>query len=202
MTWAARLANLSQAKHPHVESAVSAVRSENGAIGTIGAFDMGVESRNGPLPDPEREASAGLPLADPAEIERLPLALMAEADRNPAVTITDRNPATRITDREKALVYHRGEAMRRLDLLRQHARDAVAGDDPERAAIQAEESASMLPAEAHSATLAALLLAASPLAGVPGAWPCPSCGRGIWVSPSWRGARPTVCRSCELEGTP
>ena len=138
-------------------------------------------------PSPPPVASA-VPPADPAEIERLALALMAEAERNPAVTITDR---------EKARLYYRAEAMRRLDLYRRRARDAVSGPDIEREAIMGEESAPTLPAEAHAATVAPLLRAASPLAGVPGAVACRSCGRGIWCSPSWRGPQPPdLCAEC------
>ncbi len=131
--------------------------------------------------------------ADPAEIETLALALLAEAERH---------PAQRITDREKATLYFRGEAMRRLDLIRQRAIDAKSGPDIEREAIQAEEAAPMLPAEAHNAAVAPLLRAASPLTSIPGARPCPACGRGIWCSPSWRGSLPTICRCCELEDAP
>ncbi len=75
---------------------------------------------------------------------------------------------------------------------------ADAEPDEERAAIMAEESGPMLPAAAHAETVAGLLRAASPLAGLPGAWPCPRCGRGIWVSPSWPGPKPTICRECEI----
>ena len=82
------------------------------------------------------------------------------------------------------------------------APDPPADDDPERQAIMKEESAPTLPAEAHRRQCEALLRAASPLAGIPGAVACPACGRGIWVSPSWRGPRPTVCRSCEMESVP
>ena len=83
------------------------------------------------------------------------------------------------------------------DLIRQRARDAVSGEDEEHAAIRAEEAAPMLPAEAHAATVAPLLLAASPLAGVPGARRCPACGRGIWCSPSWVGPPPPdLCAEC------
>ena len=92
--------------------------------------------------------------------------------------------------------------MRRLDLLRQRAADAVSGPDEERAAIRAEEATAMTLRVQPLALTTGLLLAASPLAGVPGAVACRGCGRGIWVSPSWRGPAPTVCRSCELEGAP
>ena len=128
---------------------------------------------------------------DPTEIERLALALMAEAERNPAVTITDR---------ERALAYHRSEAMRRLDLLRQRARDATTGPDPEREAIMAEEAAAMTLRVQPASLVSGLLRAASPLAGVPGAVPCRGCQRGIWISPSWRGPAPRdLCAECYPE---
>ena len=99
------------------------------------------------------------------------------------------------------------------------ARVAIDGrHDPEREALMSEEAAPIVPAKAHNATLAPLLRAASPLAGIPGARPCPACGRGIWVSPSWRGSLPpNLCAeclaqrsreeaqaaaNCEREGTP
>ena len=67
----------------------------------------------------------------------------------------------------------------------------------ERETIEAEEAAPTLPAAAHAETVAALLLAASPLAGVLGARPCRSCQRGIWTSPSWRGPQPPdLCAEC------
>lgn len=41
---------------------------------------------------------------------------------------------------------------------------------------------------------------ASPLASVPGAVACRSCGRGIWRSPSWRGPQPPdLCAQCWRE---
>lgn len=133
-----------------------------------------------------------LPHETDAEIETLAAALLAAAERN---------PAERITDRGKALAYHRAEAMRRLDLLRQRARDATSGDDPERAAIQAEEHAPL--AKAHAETVAGLLRAASPLAGTPGARPCRQCGRGVWTSPTWQGAQPpNLCAACFRETAP
>ncbi len=184
MTWAARLASLSQAKHPYVESADSADRSEMGAIGANGAFDIGRESQNEPLPP----LPPVTPAETDAEIETLAEALMA------AHLSTS---GCETTNREKALAYHRSEAMRRLDLIRRRARDATTGPDPERHALMSEESASMLPAERHAETVAALLLAASPLAGVPGARRCPACGRGIWCSPSWVGPPPRdLCAEC------
>ena len=126
-----------------------------------------------------------------AEIETLAEALMAEAERNPAV---------RITDPEKARLYFEAEARRRLDLIARNAALAVSGEDEERAALMAEEAAPTLPAEAHNAAVAALLLAASPLAGTPGARPCRSCGRGIWTSPTWAGPAPRdLCAECWRE---
>ncbi len=81
------------------------------------------------------------------------------------------------------------------DLLAEALADLLA----ERAAIVAEERAPLLPAEAHNASVAALLRAASPLAGTPGARPCRHCGRGIWVSSAWRGPAPDVCLDCRQE---
>ncbi len=88
-----------------------------------------------------------------------------------------------------------------------HMRNATPADDPigpdiERGAIQAEETAAMMPAEAHSARVGGLLRAASPLfAGVPGARPCRSCGRGVWVSPSSPGPHaPDLCAACRWAG--
>ncbi len=89
------------------------------------------------------------------------------------------------------------------DLLRQRAAEAVAGDDPEREAIRAEEAAPMMPAGRHAASLVPLLLTGSPLAGLPGAVACRSCGRGIWTSPSWRGPAPRdLCAACYRETAP
>ncbi len=76
---------------------------------------------------------------------------------------------------------------------------AAEGDDPEREAIMGEEAALPTLRVQPLTFTTGLLRAASPLAGVPGARPCPTCGRGVWVSPSWRGPVPTVCRSCETE---
>ncbi|WP_287787808.1 hypothetical protein [Acidiphilium sp.] len=73
--------------------------------------------------------------------------------------------------------------------------------DIEREAIQAEERTPMLPAQAHAKAVRGLRLAASPLAGTPGAWPCPACGRGMWISSSWPGPKPTICRECEIGET-
>ncbi len=129
--------------------------------------------------------------AQPDEIETLALALMAEAERN---------PAQRITDPEKATLYYRGEAMRRLDLIRHRAIDATTGDDPEREAIVTEEAAVPTTRVMPITFTTGILRAASPLAGLPGAWPCRSCGRGIWVSPSWRGPQPPdLCAQCWRE---
>lgn len=151
-----------------------------GALGGLG---------DGPRSEPAIASEGkGACADDRAEIERLALALMAEGERNPAMTITDRG---------KALIYYRGEAMRRLDLLRQRARDAVSGPDEEREALMGEPVMAL----PQPATVVGLLRAASPLAGVPGARPCPGCGRGIWCSPSWRGPRPDLCLACR-KGTP
>ena len=160
-----------------------------GAIGANGAFDIGKESQNEPLPP----LPPVTPAETDAEIETLAEALMRAHLSTPGCTIADR---------ERATLYFRGEAMRRLDLIRQRAIDATSGPDIEREAIQAEEAAPMLPAEAHNAAVAPLLRAASPLTSIPGARPCPACGRGIWCSPSWRGSLPTICRCCELEDAP
>lgn len=93
---------------------------------------------------------------------------------------------------EKKAAQH--DARRRLDLLRQRAADAVSGDDPEREAIMGEPVTAL---PQPFALTTGLLRAASPLAGVPGARPCRSCGRGIWTSPSWRGAQPVDrCSEC------
>ena len=106
--------------------------------------------------------------------------LLAEADRLPAPAA----PAVPL-DREAA------------------ARVAIDGrHDPEREAIQAEEAALPTLRVQPLALTTGLLRAASPLAGIPGARPCPACGRGIWTSPSWRGSLPTLCRCCELEAAP
>lgn len=119
---------------------------------------------------------------------------MAEGKRNPAMTITDR---------EKAFVYHRGEAMRRLDLLRQRARDATSGPDHERQAIQAEAAAAMTLRVQPLSLTNGLLRAASPLASTPGAVACRGCQRGIWASPSWRGPAPRdLCSTCYREAVP
>ena len=133
------------------------------------------------------------PAETEAEIETLAEALMRAHLSTPGCTITDR---------EKALAYHRSEAMRRLDLIRQRAIDATSGPDIEREAIQAEEAALPTLRVQPLALTTGLLRAASPLAGIPGARPCPACGRGIWTSPSWRGSLPTLCRCCELEAAP
>ena len=81
--------------------------------------------------------------------------------------------------------------------------DDPPGPDIERAAIQAEATAAMMPAERHAEIVAGLLRAASPLAGVPGARPCRSCGRGIWVSPSSPGPHaPDLCAACRWTSAP
>jgi hypothetical protein len=143
----------------------------------------------------EALASAPLPpgLAAPTDddVETLAAALMAEAEASPAQTITDHG---------KALVYFRGEALRRLDLIRQRAIDATSGEDIEREAIEAEETATMASPEAHAEAVAGLLMAASPLAGVPGAIACRGCGCAIWCSPSWKGPPPRdLCWNCARE---
>ena len=89
-----------------------------------------------------------------------------------------------------------------LDLIRQRAIDATSGPDIEREAIQAEEAAMPTLRVQPLALTTGLLRAASPLTSIPGARPCRSCQRGIWVSPSWRGSLPTICRCCELEDAP
>jgi hypothetical protein len=81
-----------------------------GAIGANGAFDIGRESQNDPLPPVT-------PAETEAEIETLAEALMRAHLSTPGCTITDR---------EKALAYHRSEAMRRLDLIRQRAAENLA----------------------------------------------------------------------------
>ncbi len=128
------------------------------------------------------------------EVETLAAALMAEAEACPAV---------RRLDEAKALIYYRGEALRRLDLIHRRAVDATTGRDIERQAIMAEETATMASPEAHAEAVAGLLMAASPLAGVPGAIACRGCGRGIWCSPSWKGPPPRdLCWQCSREVTP
>ena len=130
-------------------------------------------------------ASEALPQT---EGEEWAAALLAKAERN---------PGERITDRERGTLYYRGEAIRRLDLLRQRAADAVAGPDPERDAIQAEAAAVFTTRVQPLALTNGLLRAASPLAGTPGARFCRSCQRGIWCSPSWRGPLPPdLCAEC------
>ncbi len=132
-------------------------------------------------------SNANAPAPADGDVETLAHALMAEAERNPAV---------RRLDEAKALTYSRGEALRRLDLIRQRAIDATTGPDIERQAIEAEETAPMAGAEAHAEAVAGLLLASSPLAGIPGAVACRSCGRRIWCSPSWRGSLLDLCWDC------
>ena len=150
--------------------------------------------------DPALSASAHAPnpkLSDdaiPDEVEALALTLLAEAEACPAQTITDQ---------AKALTYWRGEALRRLGLLRQRATDATTGEDIEREAIMAEETMPMAAPEAHKRGVAGLMLAALPLAGVPGALACRGCGRGIWCSPSWKGPPPRdLCFACSREPVP
>lgn len=84
---------------------------------------------------------------------------------------------------------------------------ADAEADPERAAIEQEEYAPLTPPAEHLAAVRALQRVASPmpgslLAGVRDAYACGRCGRGIWISPSWPGALPTVCRECEMGERP
>ncbi len=119
-----------------------------------------------------------------------------EALARELLAIAERNPATRIPDPAAALIYFRSEARRRLELIGRRARDATGGEDIERAALMAEEHATMASPEAHSAAVAALLLTAGPLAGAPGARACRACGRGIWCSSSWRGSPPDICWQC------
>lgn len=79
---------------------------------------------------------------------------------------------------------------------------ADAEADPERAALMAEETAPLVPPAEHVAAVRALQRVASPapgsvLAGAANAYACQSCGRGIWCSPSWPGALPSLCWTCE-----
>ena len=134
-----------------------------------------------------------LQAATDGDVEALAATLMAEAARNPAVT--------RI-DEAKATLYYKGEAKRRLDLIRQRAIDATTGPDIEREAIEAEEHQPMAAPDDHKRAVAGLLLAASPLAGLPGARPCRSCGRGIWCSSGWRGLPRDLCFACAREEAP
>ncbi len=128
------------------------------------------------------------PAETESEIETLAEALLAAHIATPGCGIIDL---------ERARVYHRGEALRRLDLCRRRAAEAVTGDDPERAAIMAEEAAPLAPTARHAEVVRGLRLAASPLAGVPGALICRLCARRIWTSPSWRGtAPPDLCGPC------
>ena len=98
--------------------------------------------------------SARAPVAAPSDADAAVLAeaLMAEAERNSAVTITDR---------AQARLYWQGEARRRLDLIRQRAAAAVTGPDIERVAIRAEEHAPMAAAKDQAETVAGLLRAAA-----------------------------------------
>ena len=213
MRWADRLARLS---NPHSESSDSSETPPKGdfppspptpiapkgslafANGANGAFGVGVEREKSPDATPDEAealASAPLPpgLAAPTDddVETLAAALMAEAEASPAQTITDHG---------KALVYFRGEALRRLDLIRQRAIDATRGEDIEREAIEAEEAMPMAAPKAHKRAVAGLMLAASPLAGVPGALACRGCGCAIWCSPSWKGPPPRdLCWNCARE---
>ncbi len=118
------------------------------------------------------------------------------------LAIAERHPATRIPDRSAAMPYFRSEARRRLELIGRRALDATTGEDIERAALMAEEHATMAAPDAHSAAVAGLLLAGSPLHGVPGAVACRGCGRGIWCSPSWQGSPPDICFACSRGVTP
>lgn len=116
----------------------------------------------------------------PDPLERKARALLEEAKRTPGVTITDE---------EKALA-----------LYRSIARLAARGEDEEREAIQTEERGRVVDLATHRRTIEGLLRAASPVASLPGAVRCRRCGAGVWVSPSWPGPRPTLCRECEKEG--
>ena len=216
MRWADRLARLST---PYSESSDSSETPPRGdfppspptpiapkgslafANGANGAFGNGVEREKSPdaIPD-EVEALASAPLPpglqapSDADVETLAAALMAESARNPAV---------RRIDEARATLYYRGEAKRRLDLLHQRARDATSGEDIERQAIMAEEHQPMASHEAHKKAVAGLLLAASPLAGLPGVVACRGCGRSVWCSPSWKGPPPRdLCWNCSREVTP
>ena len=161
-----------------------AARPADAAGGADATPDEGRALASNPLPP-------DLPDPADADVESLARALMAESARNPAVT--------RI-DEAKALIYYRGEALRRLDLIRQRAIDATSGEDIERQAIEAEEHQPMASPEARKQAAAAMLMAASPLVGVPGAVACRSCGRGIWCSPSWKGPPPPdLCWNCSRE---
>ena len=163
-----------------------AARPADAAGGADATPDEGRALASNPLPP-------DLPDPADADVESLARALMAESARNPAVT--------RI-DEAKALIYYRGEALRRLDLIRQRAIDATTGPDIEREAIEAEEHQPMAAPDDHKRAVAGLLLAASPLAGLPGARPCRSCGRGIWCSSGWRGLPRDLCFACAREEAP
>ena len=128
-----------------------------------------------------------------AEIETLAEALMA-------AHLSTKGCGVR--DPEKARLDFKTEARRRLALYQERARDAVTGDDPERAALMAEEHAPLASPEAHRRQCEALMLAASPVASLPGAGACRRCRRGIWTSPSWPGPPPDLCFPCSREGTP
>ena len=215
MRWADRLARLSNPYSERSDSSETPPRGDfppspptpiapKGSLafanGANGAFGNGVEREKSPdaIPD-EVEAMASAPLPpglqapSDGDVETLARALMAEAARNPAVT--------RI-DEAKARVYWLGEARRRLDLIRQRAIDATTGPDPEREAIEAEETMPMAAPEAHRQAVAGLLMAAGPLAGVPGARPCRICGCGIWCASDWRGLPRNLCWRCAREETP
>ena len=171
-----------------------------GALGGLGGGSKLKSASLAPSPllpdfDPHAIARAetALPISTDEDVETLALSLLAEAEASPAQTITDQ---------AKALTYWRGEALRRLGLLRQRATDATTGEDIEREAIMAEETMPMAAPEAHKRGVAGLMLAALPLAGVPGALACRGCGRGIWCSPSWKGPPPPdLCFDCWREET-
>ena len=209
MRWANRLARLS---NPHVDSADSVDSPPDGSLGSAfsqdtpmsivpivslgkandakDTIDKGVEEEKSLAAAPTDGASLPAP---PAEIEALALVLLEQAERH---------PATRIPDTESAMPYFRGEALRRLELIRQRAIDAISGEDIERAAIMEEEGATMASPEAHKMVVAGLLLTAGPLAGTPGARACKGCGRGIWCSPGWRGSPPDICFACSRGAAP
>ena len=173
--WSARFREDGQERcaQPSAVSSLSSPPTDDGSIPAYAPFDTvdtvdtvcgvaagslhcvnSVHSVKGGIAEERGGSAPPAPIVSPSDADAAVLAeaLMAEAERNSAVTITDR---------AQARLYWQGEARRRLNLIRQRAAAAVTGPDIERAAIQAEDHAPMASSEDQAEAVAGLLRAAA-----------------------------------------